>query len=376
MGPTALGSASRYLNTYSLMITKAVYEGQRKTNPDQRVFILTRSAFAGQQRYASATWSGDVSARWYDLKAQIPAGLNFALAGIPYWTTDIGGFSVEPRFEKPNSKDLEEWRELMTRWFQYGTFCPLFRVHGQFPYREIFNVAPEDHPAYQTMLAYDKLRYRLMPYIYSLSGMVTQNDYTIMRALVMDFDNDKNVLNIGNQFMFGPSLMINPVTDYKARERKVYLPATAGWYDLKTGKYFEGGQTIEADAPYSDIPIFVKSGSILPCGPNIQYAMENPADPIRLFVYTGSDGAFEIYEDENVNYNYEKGKFSIIPLKYNEKDHSLTIGKRSGEFAGMLQTRTFEIIKISRKKPSGLDFNSHPDFTIKYDGSEQTIKLD
>jgi alpha-D-xyloside xylohydrolase len=180
MGPTASGTAARYLNSYSLVQTKAVYEGQRGTNADQRVFTLTRSAFAGQQRYAAATWSGDIAARWYDLKAQISAGLNFSLSGIPYWTTDIGGFAVESRYEHPNDSDLDEWRELMTRWFQFGTFCPLFRVHGQFPYREMFNVAPEDHPAYQTMLAYDKLRYRLMPYIYSLTGMVTQNDYTVM----------------------------------------------------------------------------------------------------------------------------------------------------------------------------------------------------
>ncbi len=234
-GPTALGSASRYANTFSLMNSKAVYEGQRKTNPNKRVFILTRSAFAGQQRYSAATWSGDVAARWEDLRNQISAGLNFSISGIPYWTTDIGGFAVEPRYENPNESDLEEWRELKTRWFQFGTFCPLLRVHGEFPYREMFNIAPEDHPAYKTMLAYDKLRYRLMPYIYSLNGMVTQNDYTIMRALVMDFQNDKNVLNIGDQFMFGPSLLINPVTEYKADQRNVYLTGRTGWYDFNQG---------------------------------------------------------------------------------------------------------------------------------------------
>jgi alpha-D-xyloside xylohydrolase len=375
MGPTAMGSSARYLNTFSLVNCQAVYEGQRETNPDQRVFILTRSAFAGQQRYAAATWSGDVAARWYDLKAQISAGLNFSLSGIPYWTTDIGGFAVEPRFENPNSSDLEEWRELNTRWFQFGTFCPLFRVHGQYPYREMFNVAPDDHPAYQTMLAYDRLRYRLMPYIYSLTGMVTQQDYTIMRALVMDFGKDKNVLNIGDQFMFGPALLINPVTEYKARTRKVYLPSGNDWYDIKSGKHFEGGQSIQAEAPYSDIPIFVRVGSILPCGPEIQYAEEKPADPLRLFVYTGSDGSLTLYEDENTNYNYEKGKFSIIPLHYNDHERSLTIGKRQGEFSGMLQTRTFEIVWVTKEKSSGLDFQSKPDKHIVYDGSEQTIKI-
>jgi len=373
--PTALGTAARYLNTYSLMNSKAVYEGQREANPNQRVFILTRSAFAGQQRYSAATWSGDVASRWEDLSNQIPAGLNFSLSGLPYWTTDIGGFAVEQRYEHPDSANLAEWRELMTRWFQFGTFCPLFRVHGQFPYREMFNVAPENHPAYQTMLAYDKLRYRLMPYIYSLTGMVTQNDYTIMRALVMDFGNDKNVLNIGNQFMFGPALLINPVTKYKIRERNVYLPAGVGWYDLKSGKYFEGGQTIEADAPYTNIPTFVKEGSIIPCGPDIQYSTEKPADPVRLFVYTGKDGEFNLYEDENTNYNYEKGMFSIVPLSYDEKAHEFIIGKREGNFQGMLETRTFEIVWITKENPSGLNFVSKPDSVVKYDGTRQVIKM-
>jgi alpha-D-xyloside xylohydrolase len=370
-----MGSAARYLNTYSLLNTKGVYEGQRRVNPDQRVFILTRSAFSGQQRYPAATWSGDVAARWYDLKAQISAGLNFSLSGIPYWTTDIGGFAVEQRYEHPDSSNLEEWRELMTRWFQFGAFCPLFRVHGQYPYREMFNVAPDNHPAYQSMLAYDKLRYRLMPYIYSLTGMVTQDDYTIMRALVMDFGNDSNVLSIGDQFMFGPALLINPVTEYKARTRSVYLPSESGWYDLQSGRHYDGGQRIQAEARYTDIPIFVKEGSIIPCGPEIQYTGEKTVNPIRLFVYTGADGSFTLYEDENTNYNYEQGKFSMIPMSYNEKDRVLTIGKRQGEFLGMLATRTFEIVWIGEEKPSGLSFVSKPDMTVTYDGTQQSIKM-
>jgi alpha-D-xyloside xylohydrolase len=376
IGPTALGTGARYLNTYSLMNAKGIYEGQQQSNPDQRVFILTRSAFAGQQRYAASTWSGDIAARWYDLKAQIPAGLNFCLSGIPYWTTDIGGFAVEPRYERNVTEaDLEEWRELNTRWFQFGTFCPLFRVHGQFPYREMFNIAPEDHPAYQSMLKYDRLRYRLMPYIYSLVGMVTQKDYTIMRALVMDFGSDKNVLNIDDQFMFGPALLVNPVTEYKARTRPVYLPAGTDWYDLKSGHYFKGGQTIKADAPYTDMPLFLKAGSILPCGPEIQYTDEKAADPIRLFVYTGADGSFTLYEDENVNYNYEQGQFAMIPLSYSEKDHILTIEKRQGEFPGILATRTFDIVWIGVHKPSGLNFFSKPDAVVIYDGRHQSIKI-
>jgi alpha-D-xyloside xylohydrolase len=183
-----------------------------------------------------------------------------------------------------------------------------------------------------------------MPYIYSLTGMVTQQDYTIMRALVMDFGQDQNVCNIGDQFMFGPALLINPVYTYKARTRQVYLPAGTGWYDLRSGRHFQGGQTIQAEAPYTDIPLFVRAGSILPCGPEIQYTAEKPADPIRLFVYTGADGSFDLYEDEEVNYNYEQGKYSIIPLYYSEKDQTFTIGQRKGEFSGMLKSRTFEII--------------------------------
>lgn len=375
MTPTQLGPASRFLNTYSLMQSKAIYDGQIKTNPDKRVFILTRSAFAGQQRYSAATWSGDVASRWYDLKAQIPAGLNFCLSGIPYWTNDIGGFSVEARYENPTSKDLEEWRELNTRWYQFGTFCPLFRVHGQFPYREIFNIAPEDHPAYRAMLTYNKLRYRLIPYIYSLTAMVTFSDYTIMRALIMDFNNDKNVLNIGDQFMFGPALLINPVTEYKARSREVYLPAGSGWYQLNSNKYFNGGRSLTVDAPYTEIPVFVKEGSIIPFGPEIQYTTEKQADPIRLYIYSGADGKFTLYEDENVNNNYLKGDYSTITFNYNDKDKVLIIEERQGDYPGMLANRTFEIIQIKKENPMALDFSVQPDLVIKYNGDAQTITL-
>ncbi len=373
--PTALGSGYRYLNAFSLMNAKGVYEGQQATNPDQRVYILTRSAFAGQQHYAATTWSGDLASRWYDLKAQISSGMNFTLSGIPYWSMDIGGFAVESRYEHPTEADLDEWRELNTQWYQFGAFVPIFRVHGQFPLREIYNMAPEDHPAYQSMLKYNKLRYRLMPYIYSLTGMVTHQDYTIMRGLVMDFGYDKNVLNISDQFMFGPAFMVNPVTKYKSRSRAVYLPSGRGWYEFASGKYFAGGQTVQADAPYTEIPLYIKAGSIIPCGPEIQYTTEKPADPIRLFVYTGSDGSFTVYEDENVNYNYEKGLFSTIPMSYNENNHTLTIGKQQGNFPGMLKSRTFEIVFIGKQKPSGFDFQSKPDAQITYDGSEQLIKM-
>jgi len=215
----------------------------------------------------------------------------------------------------------------------------------------------------------------LMPYIYSLTGMVTQNDYTIMRALVMDFGHDSNVLNIGNQFMFGPALLINPVTEYKARSREVYLPSGTGWYELKTGKYFNGGQTLTVDAPYTEIPIFVKEGSIIPCGPEIQYSDEKPADPIRLYVYTGKDCSFTLYEDENTNYNYEQGKFALIQFNYNELSKSLSIEERNGNFVGMLKERIFEIIRIGNDRPSGMDFSAKPDAIINYNGKKNTINL-
>jgi alpha-D-xyloside xylohydrolase len=375
MHPTAKGTAGRYLNTYSLEQSRAVYEGQIRQKPDQRVFILTRSAYAGQQRYGSATWSGDIAARWEDLRNQIPAGLNFSIAGIPYWTTDIGGFAVEQRYIDAKGEDLEEWRELMTRWFQFGTFCPLLRIHGQYPYREIYNVAPEHHPAYKAMTAYNELRYRLMPYIYSLAGMVTHDDYTIMRAMVMDFSDDPEVLDIGHQFMFGPALLVSPVTEYKARSADVYLPESNGWYDIREGRYFEGGQKIKADAPYSDIPVFVREGSIVPFGPPIQYSTEKAADPVRLRVYTGQNGFFTLYEDENINNNYQNGAFSWIPLTYNESDHTLTIGTRRGEFPGMLHQRTFEVVWIGHENPVSLDLEAAPATVILYNGKEVTVGI-
>lgn len=375
MNPTAIGPAAKYFNAYALMQAKAVYEGQRKVNPNERVYILTRSAFAGTQRYAAATWSGDIAARWHDMKAQIPCGLNFCVSGMPYWTMDIGGYAVENRFVDAKGENLEEWRELLTRWYQFGTFAPIFRAHGQYPYREIYNIAPESHPAFQAILAYDKLRYRLMPYIYSMAGMTWLNDYTIMRPLVMDFGSDSKVLDIKDQFMFGPDLMVNPVCEYKARSREVYLPAGTGWYDFVTGKYYPGGQAVSCSAPLSNIPLFVKEGAILPVGPDIQYTSEKPADPVTLFVFEGNDGSFTLYEDENTNYNYEKGHYSLIPLTYSEATRVLTIGKRKGDFEGMLKSRTFNIVVMSKEKSRKMDLNAAPAKIIKYNGTEQQINL-
>ncbi|QHS59589.1 TIM-barrel domain-containing protein [Chitinophaga agri] len=377
MNPTALGPSTQYFNTYALLNAKGIYEGQRQEKPDQRVFILTRSAYAGMQRYAAATWSGDIAARFDELARQIPAGLNFGMSGMPYWTTDIGGFYVEDKYDRPDPKgaDLEEWRELNTRWFQYGAFCPLFRSHGQYPYREPFNIAPDNSREFNSMVYYDKLRYRLMPYIYSLAGHTYHNGYTIMRGLVMDFGKDTAVQHIGDQFMFGPSLLINPVYTYKARSRRLYLPANTGWYNLYDGTYTEGGQYITADAPLDRIPLYAKAGSIIPFGPAMQYTAQRPADTITLYVYTGSNGKFSLYEDEGVNYNYEKGQYSTIPFSYDDANKTLTIGKREGTFPGMLQQRTFRIVKAGKDKPVSMDFDNPNAIVIRYDGTAKKISL-
>jgi alpha-D-xyloside xylohydrolase len=374
--PTAIGPSAKYFNTYALVNAQAIYEGQRRTEPNRRVFLLTRSGFAGLQRYSTATWSGDIGTRWEDMKAQIPAGLNFALSGIPYWTFDIGGFCVENRYTRAaeGSEDLNEWRELNTRWFQFGSFCPLFRSHGQYPFREIYNISPSGSPAYESMVFYDRLRYRLMPYIYSLAGAAYFNDYTIMRAMVMDFGGDKAVKNLGDQYMFGPSLLVAPVYIYKARTRDVYFPSSCGWYDFYSGIYILGGHRIQADAPFEQIPLFVKEGSIIPFGPEIQFTGEKRPDPITLYVYTGRNCTFTLYEDEGTSYNYEKGECSTIKFSYDESAGELTFGERIGEFGGMLQERTFNIVWVTRDNHVAYDPEIVPHETIRYNGEKIVIK--
>jgi len=381
MQPTALGSGSRMLNAYPLVNSMSVYQGQRSAAPDQRVFILTRSAFAGQQHYGAAVWSGDITSTWTALRQQIPAGLGLSLSGLPYWTMDIGGFSVPARFsaKNPTAEDAEEWRELNTRWFQFGTFVPLLRVHGEAPAREMWELGGESHPAYKTELKFDRIRYRLLPYIYSLAGAVTHQGGTILRPLVMDFRTDKQALSIRDQFVFGGAFLVSPVTTYKARKRSVYLPVAAGWYDLWTGTHVAGGQTIDAAAPYETIPVHVKAGSIVPVGPELQYTDEKPADPIVLWVWAGADGAFTLYEDDGLSYGYEKGDFSRIPLQWNDAARTLTLGKREGAFPGMLKERTFEVVLVTKDKPVGFeprtDKQPKADKTVRYDGNAIDLKL-
>ena len=384
-GPTALGTSTEYFNAYSIVNADAIYNGQRSVNPNQRVFLLTRSGFAGEQRYSTATWSGDIATRWEDMRAQMTAGLNYSLAGLPFWGMDQGGFCVENRyvaaqqeFDKTGKEnaDLKEWRELQARWNQFGCFVPLYRTHGQWPTREVWNIAPADHPAYKTIVAYDKLRYRLMPYLYSMAGMVHLKDYTMMRALVMDFNGDDNVLDIKDQWMFGPALMACPVGKYEQYSRNVYLPKQKGWYDFYTGKYYAGGQTILADAPYDKIPVFVPEGAILPVGPEMEWSDQKKAELIDLYVYAGKDGSYTLYEDEGTNYNYEKGKYATIDIQYNDAQKTVTIGARKGSFDGMLQKRRFNVVLVNAAKGQGVSLDKAPKGKmVSYSGKQVVVKL-
>ena len=384
-GPTALGTSTEYFNAYSIVNADAIYNGQRSVNPNQRVFLLTRSGFAGEQRYSTATWSGDIATRWEDMRAQMTAGLNYSMAGLPFWGMDQGGFCVENRyvaaqqeFDKTGKEnaDLKEWRELQARWNQFGCFVPLYRTHGQWPTREVWNIAPADHPAYKTIVAYDKLRYRLMPYLYSMAGMVHFKDYTMMRGLVMDFNGDDNVYDIKDQWMFGPALMACPVGEYQKYSRNVYLPKQKGWYDFYTGKHYAGGQTIVADAPYEKIPVFVPEGSILPVGPEMEWSDQKKPELIDLYVYAGKDGSYTLYEDEGTNYNYEKGKYATIDFLYDDAQKTLTIGARKGSFDGMLQKRRFNVVLVSGDNQQGISLAKAPKGKkVKYAGQAITVKL-
>ncbi len=530
-GYTALGSWARYLNAFSLMTTRGVYEHQRQATDKKRVYILTRSAFAGQQRYGATTWSGDIVATWDVLRKQIPAGLNFCLSGIPYWTTDIGAFGVRDSMGCWS----EAYRELYTRWFQFGAFCPMFRSHGTDTPREIWRFGEKGYWAYDTLVKFDNLRYRLLPYIYSLAWKVTHEGYTMMRGLAFDFPGDRRALNIPGEFMFGPAFLVNPVTkpmyfknkikgdlipsenlfaqdgrthgltaeffngtqfekfvekrtvpvvdfDWNDGSRParvndeyysirfsgqvltkeagdyiflttsndgirlwvngqliidnwtdhhaitdvgkitlpantrceiridyyqtrfsavtrlewitpkhspdvythkipppktwpVYLPGAMKWYDFWTGESFAGGQTIDAPAPIDQMPLFIKAGSLIPMGPFLQYATEKPEDPIELRIYSGADGEFTLYEDENDGYDYEKGIYAVIPIRWKEKTRTLILDPRRGEFPGMKKDRTFQIVLVRPGHGVGVRSTVTPDRVISYKGARIAIKF-
>ena len=360
----AAGSGNRYVNVYPLLDTQAVYQGQRSASDKKRVFILSRSAFAGSQRNGVTAWSGDINSDWLTLQRQIPAGLNFELSGIPYWTTDIGGFvfgnTTDPAF-----------RELFIRWFQYGTFNPILRVHGtRHPdENELWSYGPD---AQTILVNFDRLRYRMLPYIYSLAWMTTSEAYTPMRPLVMDFRTDYRAQNIGDQFMYGPAFLVNPVTDPGATTRLIYLPQSK-WYDFWTGSEVEGGRSISATAPLDRLPLYIRAGSILPLGPEEEWSTQKPADPVELRVYRGSNGDFTLYEDENDNYNYEKGAHSTIPLHWDDAQSTLTIADRKGNFPGMLETRTFRVVFVKENHGAGINPESDADKIVQYSGKRITV---
>lgn len=388
---TYLGSFKQFRNAFPLMTNRGVYENQRKISSDKRVFILTRSAFTGQQRYASAVWSGDIDGNWDVFRKQISGGLNFCMSGMPYWTTDIGGFFVRNELY-PNGVKDPAYQELYVRWFQFGTFCPLFRAHGTSTPREIFNFGSKGYWAYDVQEKFIHLRYRLLPYIYSLSHKVTTDGYTLMRGLPMDYPDNPNVLSINNQYMFGPAFLVCPVTEplyTKESEDKTihkvadfsiiqntlnYLPESDEWFDFWTGEKIQGGKMLNRPAPVDIMPLYVKAGSVVPMGPVMQYASEKPVDPLELRIYTGKDASFDLYEDENDNYNYEKGCFAIIPIKWNEKKQTLTLEKRKGSFPGMSLERTFNIVFVSTDHGTGIDNEKQPDKIIHYSGENMLLK--
>lgn len=373
---TFLGSFRKVRNAYPLMSVGGVYDHQRKASSDKRVFILTRSAFAGQQRYGANTWTGDIQGTWDSFKRQIPAGLNFSLSAIPNWNTDIGGFFLG---EYPKKLADPDYKELYVRWLQFGAFCPMMRSHGADAPREIYQFGKKGEPYYDAIAKFIHLRYSLLPYIYSLSWEVTSRQSTFLRALVMDFPKDKNVWDMNNEYMFGKSILVKPVTDpmytgMQGEERvsdfsslkstEVYLPEGADWYDYWTGEKLAGGVSVQKEVPLDVMPLYVKSGSIIPIGPEVQYARQKSWQQLDIHIYPGADGTFCLYEDEFDNYNYEKGAYSEIWMKWNDKKRTFTIESRKGEYQGMLHERTF-VLKTADGKEK----------TINYTGKKINVKL-
>lgn len=363
--PNAMGSAIKYFNSYPLLNSQAIYEGQRATNDNKRVFILTRSGFAGIQRYGSAIWSGDIGSTWADMKNQISAGINFSMSGVPYWTFDAGGFAVESRYVQ--GKDQDEWKELQARWYELGSFLPLFRAHGQAPFREPFNIAKENEESYKAMVSSIERRYTLLPTLYSIAANVHFNNGTFLKGMMMEFPADKKVETITDQLMCGSSILVAPVCAYQQRSRSVYLPAGTNWYNLYDNKMYKGGQSIDAAAPLTVIPAYVKEGSIIVTGPVMQYSSEIPADTLTVTVYGNKDAAFTLYEDENENYNYEKGRFAKIKMNYTAATKTFTVAAQEGTYEGMIGGRVFKIVFVNGGNVAVT--------TLNYKGSKVFVKL-
>lgn len=372
--PTTGVPGAAIFNSYPLVHAEGVAEGLRQAQPDTRPFILTRSGFGGIQRASSALWSGDVAARWDDLRDQISAGLNLSLAGVPNWTHDIGGFAVEDRFSKQDPAHLPEWRELYLRWFQFGAFSPLFRSHGEFPSRETYIVSEGDPAMLDGLTHYHRMRYRLLPYIYTLAAATHFDDATILRPLVMDFASDRKAWEIDDQYLFGPSIMAAPVTAFETRSRQVYLPEGSDWYDALTGKALKGGQTVSAAAPRERMPLFVRAGAIIPAGPDVQWSGENPQGPLTLHVFAGADGRFTFYEDAGSDMGYARGEFVRIPITWDDAARTLTLGAREGSFSGMAETRPITVV-LHEGEGHGEVFDQGEGRTLTYNGQPLAIGL-
>jgi alpha-D-xyloside xylohydrolase len=379
---THLGSFRKVRNAYPLMTVGGVYKHQREATSDKRVFILTRSVFAGQQRYGANTWSGDVVASWDALRKQISGGLNLTLCGIPHYNSDIGGFFL---WDFQNPLQNADYRELYARWIQFGAFCPMMRSHGADAPREIYQFGQNGEPIYDAIEKYINLRYSLLPYIYSTSWDVCEHQSSMIRALVMDFPSDKKTFNIDDQYMFGKNILVCPVTESmynqdgkedfsSVKNRELYLPAGTNWIDFWTGEALEGGHTITKETPIDIMPLYIKAGSIIPIGPDVQYAEEKPWDNLEIRIYEGADGKFTLYEDENDNYNYEKGLYSTIRFNWDDSNNTLIISGREGSFPGMLTDRKFNIVIVKPGKIGKVNEEKY-DKTIIYKGKRVSIKL-
>ena len=408
---TYLGSFRKVRNAFPLETVGGVYDHQRQVSSDKRVFILTRSGFAGQQRYGCNVWSGDLGSSWDSFRNQIPAGLNFTLTGNPNFNSDIGGFfagAYNKSWSDGTAAKNPLFQELYVRWLQYGVFTPMMRSHGTDMKREIYYFGKQGEPVYDAIANAINLRYSLLPYIYTTSWDVTSNNSSFMRALVMDFPADQKVWDMNSEYMFGQSLLVAPVMNAQYTPEKivkvdeasgwnkgnaktkegfpavdftevksspVYLPEGTAWYDFWTNEKIDGGQEIAKETTINTTPVYVKAGAILPIGPKVQYATEKKWDALEIRIYEGADGEFTLYEDENDNYNYEKGVYSTITFKWNDAKKTLTIGKRNGEFPGMLTERTFNIVLASKDKAKGNEIVSQPDKAVTYSGDEVVVKL-
>lgn len=405
---TYLGSFRKVRNAFPLMAVGGVSEHQRAVSSDKRVFILTRSAFAGQQRFGANTWSGDVNSSWQSLRNQIPAGLNFSMSAIPYWNSDIGGFfaSAYARGWADGAKN-PSFQELYVRWLQFGAFTPMMRSHGTDIPREIYNFGKKGETIYDAIAKTINLRYSFIPYIYSTAWSVTKNQSSIMRALVMDFK-DKKVEDMNNEYLFGKSILVAPVVNAQytpetifranaetgwdkkdansenkdqsvnftaSKTSKIYLPLGADWYDFWTNEKLSGGQDIEKATTIDEIPLYIKAGSIMPIGPQVQYATEKKWDNLEIRIYPGANGTFVLYEDENDNYNYEKGIYSTINFNWDNRKKTLTIEDRKGTFPGMLDQRKFNIVLVTKNKDAASNIAEEPNKVVNYNGKKMMIKL-